>query len=138
MDINRSNVIPFGRTERPAPEQASEATNTTERQADRKPLGPTVARAAATAGRGALRAVLYVLFLLLFWLRGPVRFLFGLVATGSFITLPIIWLTVPDGEPMKTTALWGLAGAGFGASAFLWFYDTLLMRLAPEPILFTQ
>lgn len=75
------------------------------------------------------------MFLILWWLRGPVRFLLGLASFASLITLPIMWLGLDSAN--KTHIMLSVAGVGLGASALMWFYDALLMRLVPEPILFS-
>lgn len=135
MDTNRSNVIPFGKPAAAFERATQEAAE--RRQAKRARLRAGAKSAATAIGTSTLATVIYVLFLVLWWLRGPVRFIFGLASGASLITLPIMWLGVQD-EPWKTSAMLIVAGVGFGSTVLLWFYDALLLRLAPEPVMFTN
>ena len=90
------------------------------------------AGAGNAAARGALGALRYVAFLLLYWVRGPLRFLLGLVAGGSLLVVPILWFGL--NSPNKAEILASVAGAGFVAFVVMWIYDSLLLRLSPEPI----
>ncbi|EFN4685922.1 TPA: hypothetical protein ACNBWM_004496 [Escherichia coli] len=136
MEPHRSNVITFPKVREvtEAAERAKKEANE-RREAKRARLSAGAKRAAAMIGTGALATVLYVVFLVLWWLRGPVRFVLGLASVAALITLPIMWLGLDS--PNKTGIMLSLAGVGLGASALMWFYDTLLMKLAPEPILFS-
>lgn len=136
MEPNRTNIIVFPtvRDDATATERASEQTNA-KAKASKDRRNTDVKRAAATIGTGTLTAVLYFVFLILWWLRGPIRFLLGLISFASLVTLPIMWLGLDLDN--KTGIILSVAGVGFGASALMWFYDALLMRLAPEPILFS-
>lgn len=138
MDTNRSNVIPFGKPVRRVAEAAERATQeaSERRQAKRARLSAGAKRAAATIGTGTLATLIYVVFLVLWWLRGPVRFLLGLLSGASIITLPIMWLGLD--APWKTNAMLAVAAVGFGSAVVMWFYDALLLRLSPEPILFSN
>lgn len=92
--------------------------------------------AAPGVSRGVFGAILgvvrYVAFLVLFWLRGPLRFVLGLVSGLTLLAAPIMWLGL--NTPNKVELVVSVAGAGFAAFAVLWFYDMLLLRLSPEPI----
>ncbi|EJW5843922.1 hypothetical protein OCK05_004386 [Salmonella enterica subsp. enterica serovar Kentucky] len=136
MEPNRTNVIIFPKVREVAEAAERAKQEAKERgQAKRARLSAGAKRAAATVGTGALATVLYLVFLVLWWLRGPVRLLLGLASFASLITLPIMWLGLDTAN--KTSIMLSVAGVGLGASALMWFYDALLMKLAPEPILFS-
>lgn len=136
MKPHRTNVILFPKV-REVAEAAERAKQEAKEsgQAKRARFSAGAKQTATTIGTGALAAVLYLVFLILWWLRGPMRFLLGLVSFASLITLPIMWLGLDSAN--KTSVMLSVAGVGLGASALMWFYDALLMRLAPEPILFS-
>ncbi|EBP5855025.1 hypothetical protein ZL74_24295 [Salmonella enterica] len=136
MEPHRTNVIIFPKV-REVAEAAERAKQEAKERghAKRARLSAGAKQAAATIGTGALATVLYLVFLILWWLRGPVRFLLGLASFASLITLPIMWLGLDSAN--KTHIMLSVTGVGLGASALMWFYDALLMRLAPEPILFS-
>ncbi|EIJ6113755.1 hypothetical protein LJJ21_004715 [Salmonella enterica] len=138
MNMNRSNVIPFGKPVRRAAEAVEHATHEAgeRRRLKRARMRDGAKRAAAAIGTSTLATLIYVLFLVLWWLRGPVRFLLGLASGASLITLPIMWLGLD--APWKTNAMLAVAAVGFGSAVFMWFYDALLLRLSPEPIMFTN
>lgn len=136
MEPHRTNVIIFPKVREVAEAAERAKQEAKERgQAKRARLSAGAKRAAATVGTGALATVLYLVFLVLWWLRGPVRLLLGLASFASLITLPIMWLGLDTAN--KTSIMLSVAGVGLGASALMWFYDALLMKLAPEPILFS-
>ena len=87
-------------------------------------------RLAGMAARGLLGAFRYGAFLLLYWLRGPLRGLLGLCATLSLIALPMVALGM-EASPSKTNMLLSLFAAGFGSFLLSWLYDSLLLRLSP-------
>jgi hypothetical protein len=76
-----------------------------------------------------------VVFLVLWWLRRPVRAIFEFLAGASLLALPLIWIGLSEDEPSKTQMLLSVAGLGLGSTALLWLYDSLLLRLAPDLIL---
>ncbi len=106
---------------------AAAAANDAHAAAPSSPAG-----AGNAAARGALGALRYVVFLLLYWVRGPLRFLLGLVAGGSLLVAPILWFGLSS--PNKVEILASVAAAGFAAFVLMWIYDSLLLRLSPEPI----
>jgi hypothetical protein len=83
-------------------------------------------------GIGALRATRYIVFLILLWLRLPIRFVLMLIAVPALIGLPIMWLGLTG--PHKGGLMATVAGVSFAAFVLTWLYDTLLLRLSPEPI----
>ena len=74
----------------------------------------------------------HMLFLVLMWLRGPIRLFLGIVGVPAMIALPIVALGLES--PEKTQILVGLAALSFGAFLLRWLYDSLLIWLSPEPI----
>ncbi len=92
-----------------------------------------VSNMAGNIGRGALGVIRYVAFLVLYWLRGPLKFMLGIIAVPSLIALPMIAFGMESSQSKTEMMLW-LFGAGFGSFVLSWFYDSLLLRLSPEPI----
>ena len=132
MDQNRSNIIQL----RPGGEAPRANENPQKKQAT--PARPatghaqrTALKAAALASLGILGVVRYLLFFLLTALRGPVRVLCGLFTFCSIIGLPVAFFGLPDGDPMRTTALTVFGVGLIAASAISWWYDSLLLRLSP-------
>ena len=93
---------------------------------------PVPRSAGGRAVTGALRALRYGLFLVLMWVRGPLRFLLGLVGVPALIALPMVWLGYEGANKGELLLL--CAGAGFAAFVVAWFYDSIVLTLAPEPI----
>lgn len=120
-------VIPFRRGARPDPAQARESRTAATQHA------LTALRA---TGVGFLRMIRYIAFLLMLWVRKPFRFLAMLIAVPALIALPIMWLGIAA-APHKGAMIATVAGFGFGAFVLTWLYDTVLLRLAPEPIILT-
>jgi hypothetical protein len=73
------------------------------------------------------------LFLVLYWLRGPVVFLCNLVAGPAFLVFLFGLYFLPEHRAM----VWGVGGMSFAAFAMRWAYDSLLMWLSPERLVFT-
>lgn len=106
--------------------------------------GAKASRSAATerakqvltmTGLGVLGALRYAVFLVLLALRPLVRWLLGF-ASGVML-LGLVFLAVFMSGPDKMPLLRMCAEIGFGVFALLWFYDVLLLRLSPEPIILT-
>ncbi|CAB3802614.1 hypothetical protein LMG28614_05657 [Paraburkholderia ultramafica] len=85
---------------------------------------------------GLAAAIRYTLFLLLFWLRAPLRFMLKLIATPALLALPLVWFGLPSSDPQKIVLLLATAAAGFCAFSTAYFYDLMLTRIAPSPIRF--
>lgn len=90
-------------------------------------------RLVAGAMRNSLAVFRHVAFLALLWLRPALRLALGILAGTSLFSLIFIALCV-SGLHHKSLILGGLAGVSFGASALMWSYDVLLLRLSPRPI----
>lgn len=80
----------------------------------------------------SLYGVRYALFLVMMWVRGPLRFLLGLVGLSAIIALPLIYLGYEGANKGELLLLSG--GAGFGSFLLGWFYDSALLALSPDPI----
>lgn len=103
-------------------------------QESNEPTPVAVGSPVRTVGRAVLGGLRYMAFLLLYWLRAPLKFLLGLAAVPALIALPMIAFGM-ESSPMKTTMLLWVFGAGFGSFVLSWFYDSLLLWLSPEPII---
>jgi TRAP-type uncharacterized transport system fused permease subunit len=86
------------------------------------------------AGIGLAAAVRYFVFLLLLWVRGPLRFTLMLIAMSALLALLLLWYGLPATDPRKAVLMLAIAAAGFAAFSTVYFYDELLLRLAPRPI----
>ncbi len=94
-----------------------------------------IARAVVrVASEGVLYLVRTALFLVLLWLRRPLRWILGFVSSGLILGAIAIavGLTTPHHEKIRLLA--ATSGLGLGSFAIMWFYDALLLRLSPEPI----
>lgn len=89
-------------------------------------------RVEAQRGNPVIDAFRQLLFLVLMWLRWPVRFLLGLLAVPAMIAIPIVALGLDS--PNKVQIVLSLVAVSFGAFLLRWFYDSLLMRLSNEPL----
>lgn len=94
-------------------------------------------RAASPYIRGpilfALGAVFYLAFLLLLWLRPLVQALLRIIAGLTLLALLIGAFVIPE---QHRHVLWAIGGASFAAFLVSWFYDWILLRIAPEPVAF--
>lgn len=83
------------------------------------------------AGGRFLGAILYGLryfvFLVLFWLRGPIVGLAGFLSVVSLIGFLVAFFFLPEKKEM----VWGCGVFSFVSFAFVWGYDRLLMALSP-------
>lgn len=130
MQADRSNVIPF-RQPNPACHSAD-------------PLQPRPCHIRVLKGLWwlchkslclILGACFSVIFLMLWWLRRPVRVVFEFLAGASLLALSLVWIGLPEEASSKTSMLLCLAVIGLGSTALLWLYDALLLRVAPDLIL---
>lgn len=71
------------------------------------------------------------LFLVLYWLRGPVLFVCNLVSVFGLLAF-LVGLWISSKAPQYSSMVWGVGGMSFAAFVFLWGYDSLLLRLAPD------
>ncbi|TKB23466.1 hypothetical protein FCL47_22165 [Desulfopila sp. IMCC35006] len=79
---------------------------------------------------GAILAARTVLFFLMFWLRGIVLSLSGVV---SFLTL-FVCLFSFYAFPEKPQMAWGFATASLVSFVVGWLYDSILMTIAPQDL----
>jgi hypothetical protein len=66
----------------------------------------------------ALGSLRLMLFLVLLWMRGPLRFLLALFEAAALIALPVIGFGLGHGAPHKATFLLAISGAAFAAAYF--------------------
>lgn len=121
-----SNVIPLHPTDRAA---AMNARGSDGGRSEGKPPLRLVHGVSAAA----LSACRYTVFLLLLWMRGPLRFLLSLFQLCALIALPILGFGLAAGAAHKAAFMLILGGGAFGAFVVSYFYDSLLLRLAPRP-----
>ncbi|MDD2859587.1 MAG: hypothetical protein PHT60_15385 [Acidiphilium sp.] len=120
-------VVPFRRGD-PRPDKATA-------QASRSQAAERAKAVMKTAGLGVLGVLRYAVFLVLLTLRRPLRALLGLGTAGGMLALAMIALGFTGHG--KSELLWA-AGLGTAACvAVSWFYDVLLLRLSPQPIILT-
>lgn len=124
MPIDTCTVIPFQRPSRIVPETSHQ----------RKHAPDASLRAGLRWGGlksvALVRSVLCrVLFVILLWLRWPLMRVCRVLSGASVLTLPLLWLGLPDAAPFKTEMLLTLAGVGMCATALIWGYDRVLMHL---------
>jgi hypothetical protein len=124
MPTDFSTVIPFDRASQAARKRPCEQP----RKQDAS-LGARL-RWVGLKSVAVVRAVLCrVLFVILLWLRWPLMRVCRVLSGASVLTLPLLWLGLPDGAPFKTEMLLTIAGVGMCATALIWGYDRALMRL---------
>lgn len=108
-------------------------------QDDRGPSGlillpaprPLLARAVIGAVRGTWWTARYAVFLPLLFVRGPLMFLLGWLAAGSFIGLVLAFAFYVG--PHRTYVLLGMLGAGLVATAVRHSaYDSVLRWIEPK------
>ncbi len=104
-------------------------------QASRSQAAERAKAVMKTAGLGVLGVLRYAVFLVLLALRPLVRWLLGF-ASGVTL-LGLVFLAVFMSGPDKMPLLRMCAEIGFGSFVLLWFYDMLLLRLSPTPIILT-
>ncbi|KJV29328.1 hypothetical protein VI06_10510 [Aquitalea magnusonii] len=85
---------------------------------------------AVSVGKGVLKAMLYVVFLALMWLRGIVHLVTGACAGIGLLALVIAAFLKPE-----FWLLWKLGAFSFAAFLAGWMYDGLLLAISPESII---
>jgi hypothetical protein len=83
---------------------------------------------------GILMAVRYLLFLIMYWLRGPVTLVCGMICFPMLLA----WLFALYAFPDKTHMVWGFGVMSFSTFVLMWVYDLVLMALSPEDIILTR
>lgn len=90
-----------------------------------KTAGVSVLQGTVTVGR-------YTTYVTLFWLRGIVRAVLGLIGGACLIALIGAWIFMPADYESKNTALAVSASFGVGATVLRILFDKALHALAPE------
>jgi len=124
-----ADIIAFGTPRAPTQEPAMAQTPQASRQ------GPDYAsmakRAAVATLLGAVKTVAFSAYVLLFWTRGIVRLVLGLVGGLSLLMLIVAFFMPHDFEP-REKALVAFGVAGVGATILRILFDRLIYQLAPE------
>ncbi len=68
------------------------------------------------------------LFLVMYWLRGPVVLLCSAISTPMLLAFGFAWYAFPE----KTAMVWGFGIISFLAFFVMWVYDFILMALSPH------
>lgn len=76
---------------------------------------------------GTIRAMRWVVFIALCWLRIPVQILASAVAGLAFVAFAFGLYAFPE----KTGMVWGMGGISLGAFALGFFYDMIVMAVSP-------
>lgn len=126
MPTDFSTVIPFDRASQAARARPCEQP----RKQDASCSG-WLKRVGLKIVHLVLAVICSVLFVALVWLRGPLQLVCRFVAGASLLTLPLLWLGMPEAAPLKSEMLLTLVGVGLGTTALIWAYDRVLMRLSP-------
>lgn len=74
-----------------------------------------------------LQFVRVPLFLVLFWLRLPLRLIGNIAVAGGLVAFALAWFVAP-----VPRMLWGFGLLSFFAFVVMWAYDFLLMALSPQ------
>lgn len=99
----------------------------------RKKLLLLARRLAASAGEALVwisGAIRYVLFLIMYWLR-IVLYPVLSFAAGIGLIASIVLLATQN----RLDIMWKLGAFSFGCFVVIWFYDTILMYLAPQQMM---
>jgi hypothetical protein len=73
------------------------------------------------------------LFLVLYWLRLPIVGLCNLVSVPALLAFLAGFFFIGSDSPHRHI-VWVFGGVSFTAAALAWFYDSLLLALAPEGV----
>ena len=79
----------------------------------------------------ALRAVFYLIFLVLLWIRPLIHGLFRVLGGLCLLSFVLGLFVVPE---KHRPVVWVLGAASFTVFVLSWFYDWLLLKISPEPI----
>ncbi|EJE4644430.1 hypothetical protein BKG02_004783 [Vibrio parahaemolyticus] len=140
MELERSNVVPIGKKRRQTKRPVNVQTNDEQGQQPANEPNQEEPRKASFFARagGVFR---HVIFLVLLWLRTPLQWTIGLaggIATLGLIIVLLFWWFSIEAHPVLPKAAGILAAVSFVSMTILWLYDSLLIKLSPEPIFFTQ
>lgn len=126
MPTDFSTVIPFQR-----PDQAVADTFPQHDGTPRVSSHAWLRRAGLHSVHLTLVTLRSLLFVALLWLRGPLQLVCRCVSGASLLAFFLLWLGLPHTEPLKTEMLVTLSSVGLMATALMWGYDRMVMRLAP-------
>lgn len=118
-----SNVVKFPESGRTAP--APDVENV--QRGEVEPEASLSKRVLAGFGRG-LRVTV---FLVMYWMRMPVKFVCGLISVPMLLAFLFSMYAFPD----KTNMIWLFGIFSFTAFAVSWAYDFILMALAPQDMM---
>ena len=93
--------------------------------------GQRACHLAAMACSSLMGFFLYLGFLILLWLRPIVLGLLRVVGGLTLVAGVISFFATPAGSGH---IVWIIGGTSFAAFVMAWFYDWLLLKIAPEPI----
>ena len=88
----------------------------------------------STAGKVAyfiFNVVRWPVFLLMYWVRGPIVFLCGLISLPMLLLFLFSYFAFPE----RTWAVWGFGTVSFLAFSASYFYDFILRLIAPEQMI---
>jgi len=89
--------------------------------------GQVKSRAIAKAvAKGALETIKAIIFIVLLWLRLPIRLILIAISVMTLIGIFFSWVFFSDFSMVPGFVLMGLT-----STALAWFYDVLLIRLSP-------
>lgn len=74
-----------------------------------------------------------LLVIVLMWIRGPLNFLLKLASVPCILGLIVVGVGM-DASPGKTKIIVTLTAVSFGCFLFRWLYDSLVIKLSPEPL----
>jgi hypothetical protein len=78
-------------------------------------------------------AVRFPLFLVLYWLRLPITMVCNLVSAPALLAFLAGFFFISGDSPHRPI-VWIFGGMSFAAFTLGWFYDSLLLVLAPEGV----
>lgn len=82
---------------------------------------------------GLLAGLRYVVFLVMFWLRGLVVGLSSILSIFTLLGFLFAFFLMPE----KTAMVWGCGITSFVCFVIMWGYDQILMLLSPQPMMNT-
>lgn len=122
-----ADIIAFGAPRAPAQPQLEEPAT----QGRPHAYGALAKGAALGLLQGALKAIVFAVYVVLFWTRGIIRLVLGLVGGISLLML-IVAFFMPHDYEHRTTALTVFAALGIGATVLRIVFDRLLYQVTPE------
>jgi hypothetical protein len=108
---------------------ATKPANDSAHNGDKVSVASRILSVLAWAGR----AVLFLVYIVMFWLRGPIV---GACSIASVIFLGL-WLFSLYAFPDKKDMVWAFGGTSFLSFVVAWAYDYVLIKLSPVPMVNT-